>query len=161
MRMILIALGALIVLGGAAAGAYFYFLNPAQAAVGEDGQEVAKAEKHSKKKKDGHGEAFEFVELDPLILPIVDNNGVSQVVSMVIAIEVPDAESKARVEMMTPKLKDAFIQDMYGALSRHAALKGGVLQVSYLKERLNKVGVEVLGESMSDVLIQVVQQRPI
>lgn len=160
MRMILMALGAIIILGGAGAGAYFYFLNPAQAALGEDAAEAAKMAEKEKKKK--NKETFEFVELDPLVLPIVDKNGVSQVVSVVIALEVPDAKSKETVEKMTPKIKDAFIQDLYGALNRHAAMKGGVLQVSYLKKRLNKVGLKMLGEEkFNDVLLQVVQQRPI
>lgn len=160
MRMIMIALGALIVLGGAAAGGYFYFMNPAQALGGKDGmvdEAMAEAEKPKEKRP-----TFEFVELDPLVLPIVDKNGVSQVVSVVIAIDVPDAESKKSVEKMTPKLKSAFIQDLYGALNKHAATKGGALRVSYLKGRLNKVGAKMLGEDkVNDVLLQVVQQRPI
>ena len=66
------------------------------------------------------------------------------------------------VEHLKPKIKDAFIQDMYGVLNRHAALKGGVIQVGVLKERLNKMSAKVLGEDkVYDVLLQVVQQRPI
>ena len=105
---------------------------------------------------------FEYLELDPLILPIVDSKGVSQTVSLVIAIEVPSSSAKIKAENKAPKLKDAFIQDMYGVLNKHAALKGGVLQVDVLKKRLNRVSVEVLGEeNVNDVLLQVVQQRPI
>ncbi|MEZ5813688.1 MAG: flagellar basal body-associated FliL family protein [Alphaproteobacteria bacterium] len=158
MRMVFIALGAIIALGGGAAGAYFYFMKPAEASLSEDldGHKEAK-------KEDAHDNAhYEFVELDPLILPIVDQNGISQTVSLVIILEVPDAEAKHKVEAIAPRLKDAFIQDMYGALNRHAALKGGVLQVGMLKSRLNKVSDEVAGEdTVHDVLLQVVQQRPI
>ena len=52
---------------------------------------------------------------------------------------------------------------MYGVLNEHAALKGGVLQVHYLKKRLNTVSAEVMGDDdvINDVLLQVVQQRPI
>lgn len=158
MRMIMIALGALIVLGGGGAGAYFYFMQPAEASAGEHATETVK-EDHGK--KDSHNEHYEFVELDPLVLPIVDKDGVSQVVSLVIAIEVEDAEAKTRVESLTPRLKDAYIQDMYGVLNKHAALKGGVIQVSMLKDRLHKISTHVLGEDgFSDVLLQVVQQRP-
>lgn len=160
----MIALVAVLVLGGGAAGAYFYFSQSAEASAGDevgDNHEKSKKEEHAK--DDGHGGGhFEFVELDPLILPIVDNNGVSQVVSVVVALEVMDAEAAKNVEAMSPRLKDAFIQDMYGVLNRHAALKGGVIQVSVLKKRLNLVSAKVMGEGViHDVLLQVVQQRPI
>lgn len=165
MRMILIAVGALLVLGGGAAGAYFYFMKPAEAAVSADAHvdaEAQKAEEHGSKGGGGHGEGAEFVELDPLILPIVGDDGISQVVSLVVAIEVADAEKKVALEAVIPRLKDAYIQEMYGMFSKEAALKGGVLQVQALKEKLNSVSAKVLGkDGFEDVLLQVVQQRQI
>lgn len=158
MRMLIIALVALLVLGGGGAGVYFYFLQPAEASDGH--------EKEAEVAKDDHvidKSAFEFVELGPLVLPIVDGNGVSQTVSMVVALEVIDKYAAGKVEKYEPKLKDAFIQDMYGVLNRHAALKGGVIQVGVIKQRLNKISDKVMGdeETVQDVLLQVVQQRPI
>ncbi|MAF97433.1 MAG: flagellar basal body-associated FliL family protein [Micavibrio sp.] len=169
MRMIMIALAAVVLLGGGGAGAYFYLINPAEAAVGEDGlEESAEAhDEHASAKKShdkgGHDNAhFEYVELDPLILPIVDENGVSQVVSVVIALEVPSAAAKASVDQVIPRLKDAFIQDMYGSLNEHASLKGGVIQVQKIKKRLSEISMDIAGEeNVYDVLLQVVQQRPI
>ena len=161
MRMLVIALVAILVLGGGGAGAYFYFTQEAEASSGADEheEELKKAE-HD----DGHGGgSFEFVELGPLVLPIVDANGVSQTVSMVVALEVKNGSAVGKVQKYEPKLKDAFIQDMYGVLNRHAALKGGVIQVGVIKERLNKISDRVMGddEIVQDVLLQVVQQRPI
>ncbi|MGB4106206.1 MAG: flagellar basal body-associated FliL family protein [Alphaproteobacteria bacterium] len=163
MRMVLIAVVALLVLGGGGAGAYFYFSKPAEASAGEAAKEVAAAHKKDEKKKGGHGaDTAEFVELDPLILPIIDNSGVTQTVSLVIALEVEGKDKADEVRKLTPRLKDAYIQDMYGILNKHAALKGGVVQVSAIKGRLTKITTDVLGEDMvSDVLLQVVQQRPI
>ena len=48
-------------------------------------------------------------------------------------------------------------------LNRHAALKGGVIQVGIIKKRLNKISDRVMGDEdvVQDVLLQVVQQRPI
>jgi len=100
--------------------------------------------------------------MSPLVLPIVDKNGVSQVVSIVISLEVKDPESAKEVEKFTPRLKDAYIQDMYGALTRQAAMEGGVVQVGYIKSRLNKVTAKIMGQDkVRDVLLQVVQQRPV
>jgi len=110
----------------------------------------------------GSGAAFQYVELDPLMLPIVDDSGVNQIVSLVIALEV-EGNSVDKTTFLKPKLTDAFIQDMYGVLNHHAAMKGGVLQISLIKERLNKVSDAIMGDAniVHDVLLQVVQQRPI
>ena len=151
---------ALIMLGGGGGGAYMYFMgSPAVAASVEK-----EPEKHAEKDKDGddHGKGYEYVELDPLILPIIDEYGVSQVVSLVVSIEVKDSKTADKVKKYAPRLTDAYIQDMYGVLNKHAALKGGVVQVQKLKKRLNKVSKKVMGDDViNDVLLQVVQQRPI
>lgn len=112
----------------------------------------------------GGGEAngTQFVELDPLVLPIVDNNGVSQTVSMIVSLEVHSEEAAETIKKMKPKLLDAYIQNMYGMLSYHATVKGGVMQVGEVKKKLNLISTEVLGEHVvEDVLLQFVQQRPI
>lgn len=163
MKKALLALAALLVLGGAAAGAYYYFQTPANAAVGEtdEHQEAAEAKNHKEGGDHGGGKTA-FVEIDPLILPIIDESGVSQVVSIIIVIEAPDGDAAKEVERLTPRLKDAYIQEMYGILNKQAALKGGVVQVGMLKELLSKISEKVLGhENVSDVLLQVVQQRPV
>lgn len=156
MKSALLALLAILILGGGAAGAYFYFEQPAEASIGET--ESHKAAKESPEDKSHH----KFVELDPLVLPIVDKNGVSQVVSIVVVIEVEDDKSAEMVTKLQPRLKDAYIQELYGVLNRHAALQGGVLQVGMVKDRLGAISERVLGEGVvEEVLLQVVHQRPI
>lgn len=161
MRFAIMGLVVLLVLGGAGAGAYFYFKQPAEAAVGETEEHHAakEADDHG---KGGHGGAkFQYVELDPLILPIVDNRGVSQTISMVVMIQVEDAAAAENVTQMAPRLKDAYIQEMYGVLNQHAALRGGVVQVGEIKKELTAISHKVMGEGVvQDVLLQVVQQRP-
>ncbi len=164
MKILMISVVALLLLGGGGAGAYFYFKHPAEAASGAVG-EHAEAEKTKHKKGSEHGEqaaVSQFVQLDPLILPIVGRDGLTQVVSMVVVIETPDEAGKAKIEYLSPRLKDAFIQDMYGALSDEEAMsQNGTIQVTALKNRLQKVSNKVLGDGMAkDVLLQVVQQRP-
>lgn len=161
MKKIMIMLVALLLIGGGGAGAYFYFMKPAEAAQTE-GEIDKKAEKKSAKKEKDDKAHVEFVELDPLILPIIDDSGVVQTVSLVIAIEVSAPENAGKVNALAPRLKDAYIQEMYGVLNKHAALKGGIIQVNILKERLNEISAKVLGEDVvDDVLLQVVQQRPV
>lgn len=112
-------------------------------------------------KKSGGDGASEYVKLAPLLLPIIDEDGIQQVVSMVVAIEV-DGIHVDQIKKVTPRLTDAYIQDMYGVLNRHAALKGGIIQIGVIKDRLNEITHEVLGDEIdTQVLLQHVQQRPI
>lgn len=154
---------AVVLLGGGAAGAYFYFDKPAEAAGGPV-DETKKAEHDAKVEEAKEGAsvaAQEFVPLDVLILPVIDETGVTQTITMVVSIEVPDKTTADEVKRLSPRLKDAYIQDMYGALNRKNSLHNGVLQVAHIKERLNRVTAKVLGpEKVNDVLLEVVQQRP-
>ncbi len=162
MKTAFLALVAILILGGGAAGAYFYFEQPAQASIGDDEahQQAVEAEKADKARAASRN--HEFVELAPLVLPIVDNSGVSQVVSMVVVLEVDSSSKAEKVRTLEPRLKDAYIQELYGVLNKHAALQGGVLQVNMIKARLNQISHKVLGdEVVEDVLLQVVQQRPL
>lgn len=159
MKMVILAVAGVLILGGAGAGAYFFFMKPAQASVGENAEHAEAKEAH--KKDDGHGApAISYVELDALILPIVDQKGVSQTVSMVVTIEVSSAEAAAKVTELGPRLKDAYIQEMYGVLNKNEALVDGVVQVNQIKERLTSISHKVMGEGVvEDVLLQAVQQR--
>lgn len=143
---------------GVGLGTYFYF-GGSKAIASLD----AKAEiQHSEKLERAKSKDSEFVELEPLILPIIDRDGVSQVVSIVVALEISHKDNAEIVEKLSPKLKDAYIQEMYGALNRKAAFEGGVVQVGVIKAKLNDITDDVLGEGIvEDVLLQVVQQRPI
>lgn len=157
------AVAAVLLLGTGAAGAYFFLDKPAVAA-GGPADEAKKAEHEAKKaeaeKAKTEVEASQFVRLETLNLPIIDEHGVAQVISLVVSIEVPDNEAAGEVKRLTPRLQDAFIQDMYGVLNRKNAMQNGVVQVDAIKERLNKVSVRVLGKDrVSSVLLQVVQQR--
>ncbi len=102
------------------------------------------------------------MKLNPLILPIIDNDGVQQVVNLVVTIEVDDSAGAEKVRSVSPRLTDAYLQDMYGILHKHAALKGGIIQLAMIKERLNKITHKVVGEDIhTEVLLQHVEQRPI
>lgn len=163
MKIAIVGVLAILLLGGGAAGAYFFFDKPAVAATGPM-DEAAKAE-HDAKVELAEGEQAaapleEFVAMDTLVLPIIGDNGVTHTISLVISIEVPDAATAEEVKRLSPRLKDAYIQDMYGALSRKSSMENGVLQVGMIKDRLNRVSVKILGEDkVNDVLLQVVQQR--
>jgi flagellar protein FliL len=181
-RKILIAVAALAVLGGGGAGAYFFvFKKPAETTVaaGEDGADAHaesaapannhKTDDHAAAKDehgggDGHGDdkGPTFVKLDPLVVPVMDSEGISQTISMMIVFEVTDEEAGKKLESLKPRLKDAMITNMYGLMNHQAALDKGVLQVGYVKQRLNAIAQKVMGDGViKDVLLQMVQQNPV
>lgn len=104
---------------------------------------------------------FEYVDMAPIVLPIITEKGVTQQVSIVISLEVPYGKT-GPVKAMTPKLTDAYLSDLYAAMGSGVGLKkGSIVNVPVIKERLTKNTVKVLGpDVVHDVLIQVVQQTP-
>lgn len=161
-KIILIAV-ALLLLGGGGFAAYMFF----GAKTAEASVDATKLDNESKQAEDAAKKAeadskVAFVKLDPLTLPVVGKNGVIQIINISVTLEVEDAEKAKEIEKFAPRLKDAFIQDMYGALSNNSAMTpNGVVEVNAVKERLNKITVKVLGEEggVKDVLLQAVQQR--
>lgn len=147
-----------VLLAGSGAGAYYYFQQPAQAAIDASDTDGAPGKKAEARDPVN----YEYVMMDPLVLPVVDEYGVSQVISMVVVIEVADSKTADKVQAMSPRLKDAYLQYLYGALSRRTVLEEGVLRVDIMKDLLNRVTAKVLGDDVAnDVLLQTVQQRPL
>ena len=93
---------------------------------------------------------------------MIDADGVSQVVTLIVSLEVNGDKNQEYALAMSPRLKDAYIQDMYGVLSQKSAMRDGVIKVDYVRSRLNKISTKVLGKTkVNGVLLQVVNQRPI
>lgn len=153
MKKLIIAVIALLILGGGGFGAYLFFNKPAEATESKEAEKAAATAKAELVPPS-------FVEMKPLVLPVVDKDGVSQIISLVISLETDDPANVAQIELMKPRLTDAYIQGMYGVLNSKAVMDGGILQVGYIKARLNAITAKVMGENkVKDVLLQVVQQR--
>jgi len=100
-----------------------------------------------------------FIEMAPLILPVIDSYGTTKTVSLVVAVEVDSQEKADQVNKFTPRLTDAYLSDLYGAFS-YKAPEGGIIPIGYVKQRLNAASAKILGdEVVSDVLVQVLQSR--
>lgn len=105
---------------------------------------------------------FEYVQLDPLNLPIITSKGLTQQVSLLVSLEITYGDKNAVIRYK-PRLADAYLQDLYGALGTGVGLmRGNVIDVPQIKERLTSVTNKVLGPDLKvrDVLLQVVQQHP-
>ena len=105
---------------------------------------------------------LEYLQLAPLTLPIIGDKGISQQVSLVVSLEMKFGNLD-KVKAYQPKLADAYLQDLYGVLGAgHGLVNGSAVDIKMIKERLAMVTHKVLGPDMvKDVLLQVVQQRPL
>lgn len=145
---IVVGLVIALAIGG---GSYFYMSSAAHAADGEATQAVAPTTPE-----------LLYVHLNPIVVPIIDEKGVTQIITLVVSIEVPDAASEAKVSQNKIRLTDAFLTDMYGVLDQNRLIRNGFIDVEKMKVRLNKISKRVLGEEqVSGVLLQAVQQRKV
>jgi flagellar FliL protein len=149
MTRFLVPLLGLFLLTGSAVAGYALSASPAYA-----------SEKASEGKE---GEPkISFIAMDPIILPIIDRDGVTQTISLVVSLQVGNAADADEVKANLPRLTDAYLSDMYGTLSAKSAMQSGVIKVSMLKARLVKISQAVMGkDKINDVLLQVLQQHPV
>lgn len=108
---------------------------------------------------------FEYYEVPPVMLPVINELGAVQQISLAISLECPYGK-KAALALYGPRLVDAYIRDLFGALGAgHVMARGEVVDVETLKKRLTAVTEKVLGEegkeNMRGLLIQAVQQHRI
>ena len=129
------------------------FLSPlsAIAASGGGGSSEGDANKHD----------FAYVEMQQITVPIITNSGLTQQFSFTVSLEVPH-DAQENVSRFGPRLTDAYIQDLYGALGAgYGFMQSGVINVSKVKQRLKMVTQSVLEPAhleVNDVLLKVVQQ---
>ena len=106
---------------------------------------------------------FEYVQMDPLLLPVITTKGLTQQVSVMVQLEV-DWGTKDDIVPFKPRLTDAYLQDLYGELGAgHGMMKDNFVDVALVKQRLTSVTDKVLGpdHKVHGVLLQVLQQRPL
>ncbi len=115
-----------------------------------------------KEKSDKDGGSIEYVQMNPLVLPIIDNDGLYQVLNLVVTIEVGGAGDADKVKAKKIRLNDAYIQNMYGMLNEYDAIRHGIIQVNVIKDRLNSITDDIMdGEVETELLLQLVEQRPL
>lgn len=112
---------------------------------------------------DKEKEGVQYMELDPLLLPIIDDSGITQQVSLIVILEIPDPAKAEEVKAKKPKIVDAYVEDLYGSLSKqNAVYANGILRLDLIKKRLKATTDKVVGADLvTDVLLQVVQQHKV
>jgi hypothetical protein len=130
----------------------------------ENADDMDEPEKEGGDDAEAMKNAVYYVELDPLNLPVVDKNGISQSISIVIGIEVFKESQIERVKESQPRLSDLYLRKMYGMFSNQQTESNPTMLVNpvEVKDTLRALTTEIMGEDViKDVLIQVISQRPV
>lgn len=146
--LIVLILG-IVLLGGAAAGGWFvynkYFV-PHE-------EEAPKKEEPPPKPLTG------FVRLAPMVVPAIGENRVEQFVTVVVTVEVL-LDKQPMAQANTTRLTDAFLTALYGAIADKSVMKGSLINIPAVKNKLVEAGNKVLGTGVvQNVLVQAVTQR--
>ncbi len=109
------------------------------------------------------GEAVDgptFIQLRPIILPIVEGNRVTRTAGLVLALELEKGKTALDFEPKRDKLRDAFITEIYTYIDQHSEATR-VLDVSALKARLQQTSDRVLGQGfVHAILVEQAFERP-
>lgn len=100
-----------------------------------------------------------FVRMAPVVVPLIGDNKVEQFITIVVAVEV-NADQQPLAQANSPRLSDAFLTALYGAVDERTIMRGALIDIPAVKEKLKSAAIKVLGKDMvQDVLVQVVMQR--
>lgn len=138
----------------------------------QDKLDTFKEEKEKKEEKEGEKEGekdapgvpsweYAYIQMESVTVPIITAKGLTQQLSVGISLEVPYSQKKEFTSYQ-PRLLDAYIQDLYGALGAGFSLmRNGVVDVQQLKQRMEVVTAKVLPPELKahDILLQVVAQQ--
>jgi flagellar protein FliL len=101
-----------------------------------------------------------YVQIAPFVVPVIGENGPEEMVSLMITLEVATQEKSDYVRARLPKLNDAFMETLYGALDRGTIKRNGLINVTLMKDKLVKASNKVLGQGyIDDVLVQAMAER--
>jgi len=125
---------------------------------------VARAAEEEKKPDITAGKAESvgptYVQIAPFVVPVIGSDGPEEMVSLMITLEVGSQEKADFVRQRLPKLNDAYMQTLYGALDRGTIKRNGLINVTLLKDKLVKATSNVLGQGYADdVLVQALAER--
>ncbi len=102
-----------------------------------------------------------FVKIDPIILPLIQQNKVTRFVTVVITLEMPIEDAILKVELVKPRLMDALFTELHSLFSMKMVRDQGP-DSPLIKQRVKLVSERILGPgTVNAVLVQgVSQQRP-
>jgi len=149
MKLIVIIIVVVVLLVGGGGAAYFF----RDALFGGEGAQTA-AKLPIEKVPDAL-----FVDLETLNIAVIHKRRIEKHVVLQVTLEVVSEEARALVTKSLPRIKDAFIKDMYDFYAFQTPGKTGV-NVEAIKRRLKRTVDNVMRDgSVKNVLIQGAVER--
>ena len=101
-----------------------------------------------------------FVHLDPMVLPIITDDGAEQLVTLQIAVQVKNFDVADSVHTNMPLVRDALMRALYGGLGNGTLRNGSLVDVTKIKSKATAALDTVIGaDNIRDVLVEAVAQR--
>ena len=100
-----------------------------------------------------------FYPLDPLVVPIFDDDKVVATIQIEVKLEVVGKENQEKVSRLRPRIADTLLRDLYGFLPRLIQTRNHV-DITILKQRMQMMVDRSIGEGVvRSVLIQSVSDQ--
>ncbi len=107
-----------------------------------------------KEEKEKAAAAPLLVSMEPLVVPVIENNIVTHHLTVSLSLEVAGLSADEKLRNALPRVIDAFNSELYGLLSLRFVRDGGV-DLPLVKQRLLLASERVLGSGViTDVLIR-------
>ncbi|MGB9153969.1 MAG: hypothetical protein WCD70_12890, partial [Alphaproteobacteria bacterium] len=124
------------------------------------------AEEEAKPKKGGDdvsGGRFAgdpiYVHISPLVLPVIADDGVEQLVTIILDVQVKDFDTADDMHSNMPRVMDSLMRALYGGLGAGTLRQGKLANVNKVKTKAIEAVGEVVGsDKVIDVLVQGVSQ---
>ena len=101
-----------------------------------------------------------YVHIAPIVLPVINENGVEQLVTILLDVQVKDMDAATALHSNMPRVRDALMRNLYGGLGQGALRNGKLVSVGKVKTKAIAAICDILGkENVRDVLVQGVSQR--
>jgi flagellar basal body-associated protein FliL len=146
MKLVIIIVLVVVLLAGG--GAAFFYLQGQEAETPED-QKTAETETQVKVSADPI-----YLDVKNLVIPIIRNREIQKYVLFRITLEMRDENTKDEVRAVFPRLKDAFIKDLFDYYAYRSPGAGGI-NVNAVRRRLKRASDKTVGKGkVKNVLIQ-------
>jgi len=157
MKKIIIIVVVILLLAGGGAAAFFFLqqeeTSTAADEAGEPGPDSGNVQVEAKKKDDPN-----YLDMENLAIPIIRNRRIEKHVILKVSLEMMDEDSLEDARPYMPRLKDAFIKDLYDYYSYQTP--GAKINTAAIKGRLKEAGDRVVGSGkIRKILIQAAFQR--
>lgn len=101
-----------------------------------------------------------YVRMEPLVVPVISEEGLQQMVTMLVVIEVSSFEAADFVHSHMPRVRDAIVRAIYGGLSSGDIRNGKMVNLGKAKANIAEQVRKVMKPDMlKDVLVEGVAQR--